>query len=578
MITNEDLEMLNTNIEIADNIPKSKNSAKSKKIKSLPSSKNWYENHKNLHRIYETDNSNELMPFPNTWKELEKWFFACIDENISTTELGALIKRIDIDDLVCKNNAKEFLAKNKMLPKRDFDKIWKKVKIPNESEESDFVNVYHEIETELRAKFDIVSYKKEILVKIDNAYTNNLDVLLEYLNVLAKKHSVSYRSIKGDVLESLKDSSIVDMDFFCYDSWLLNFKNGYYNFLNNEFIKAKDCIKEFVFSINRKYHISNEADCPIFKKALNDCLEGNEIIKRDDIFEFMCYSLMFGNFLKAFFLNIGDTNTGKTQIMEILKSFVPTNNRIQISLQRLTKDQFGSMGLNNIILCYYDDLSDKTIYDVSTIKSITGGASEISIEVKHGGKIDAKNTAKIWQNGNYLPKIHNSADSAFIDRAVIIEFNNQIDRYAKTHKEQFYLTITENKSEMDGIISELIKAGKTLHERGNFRESVKNYSKDYYIYKSSEIFAFLQDYTKNNPNSSIEFNMAKTLINEYRIKRKKSIYSSQEIKKEFEHEGFFKTDTHKDNKKVWVLKGLKWKATEQIQTVIDKYNEKNDSP
>ena len=177
-----------------------------------------------------------------------------------------------------------------------------------------------------------------------------------------------------------------------------------------------------------------------------------------------------------------------------------------------------------------------------------------------------------------MPKIHNSTDSAYVDRAVIIEFKNQIDRYAKTHKDQFYLTITKNEAEMNGIISELIKAGNRLYERGNFRESVKNYSKDFYVYESSEIFAFLQDYTKKNPNSSILFSTAKDIINEYRIKRKKAVYSSYEIKKEFEHEGFYKTDTHKDDKKVYVLKGLKWKSTEQIQTIIDNYNEKNDNP
>ena len=540
-----------------------------KKTTGISDSKNWYENYKNLHRIYESDNSGELMAFPNTWKELEKWLVR-IDEDISTIELVALIKRIRTDDFVCINSVKEFLVKHKFLGKRDFDKIWKRINKP----EDDSINVYHQIEIELREKIDIVSYKREILIKIDNAYTNDLNVLLEYLNVLAKNYSVSYRGIKGDVLENLKDSSIVDMSFFCYDSWLLNFKNGYYNLITDEFIKTKDCKKEFVFSINRDY-TPNEVDCPIFKKALNGYLKDNKIINKDDIFEFMAYSLMFGNFLKAFFLNVGDTNTGKTQTMEILKAFVPTNNRLQISLQRLTKDQFGSMGLNNIILCYYDDLSDKQIYDVSMIKSITGGASEISIEVKHGAKIDAKNTAKIWQNGNYLPKIHNSADSAYIDRAVIIEYKNPIDRYTKNHKEQFYLTITKNESEMNGIISELIKAGKRLYERGNFRESVKNYSKNYYVYESNEIIAFLQDYTEKKTKSSIPFNIAKDLINEYRTNRKKPLFSSQQIKKELEHEGYFKFQTHKDNDRQYILKGLAWKNTEDVQSLLEDLKEEN---
>ncbi|GAJ20702.1 unnamed protein product, partial [marine sediment metagenome] len=71
-------------------------------------------------------------------------------------------------------------------------------------------------------------------------------------------------------------------------------------------------------------------------------------------------------------------------------------------------------------------------------------------------------------------------------------------------------------------ISELIKAGKRLHERGNFRKSVKKYSKDHYVYMSNEVFAFLQDYTKKSSGSAISFTIAKNLINEYRTDRKKS--------------------------------------------------------
>lgn len=532
---------------------------------------NWYENFKYLQRIYEIDNSGDLSPFPKTWSELSKWF-NYIDTDIPTIELSVLINRIEDDDFVCKNNVKELLSKKKILSKVDFNKLWKKIKNPEiESEETDTLNIYHEIENELRNKFEIVSFKREILIKLGNAYTNNLSKLLEYLNFLAKKYKVGYRTIKSDIIESLKDSNIVDMNFFCYDSWLLNFQNGYYNFIKDEFVKTKDCTKEFIFAINQDFNY-NDSDCIIFKNSLDDCLKGNKIINRNDIFEFMAYSLMFGNFLKAFFLNIGDTNTGKTQVMEILKSFVPANNRIQVSLQRLTSDQFGSMGLNNIILCYYDDLSDKLIYDVSMIKSITGGASEISIEEKHGEKKDTKNTAKIWQNGNYIPKIYNSKDSAYIDRVIIIEFNNVIDRYSKKHIEQFYLTITKNKTEMNGIINELIKAGQRLYKRGNFRKSIKDYSKEKYIYKSNEIYAFLHDFTKEDVNSYISFNIAKDLINRYRIERKKSILSSHAIRKEFIREGIFKSETTLNKDKIYVLNGLRWKSTTKVQNIIDDYN------
>lgn len=88
------------------------------------SKSNWYENYKYLQNIYEF--SDGLKVFPKSWPELEPWFNK-IDVDIPKSDLEALIKRIPIDDFVCKNNVKDLLATNIKLPKRDFSKIWKKI-------------------------------------------------------------------------------------------------------------------------------------------------------------------------------------------------------------------------------------------------------------------------------------------------------------------------------------------------------------------------------------------------------------------------------------------------------------------
>lgn len=88
------------------------------------SSKNWYENYKYLHQIYE--GPDKLPIYPKTWSELEPWFDK-IDGDIPTSDLMVLIKRIEIKDVMCKNNVREFLAKKRILGKREFDKIWKEI-------------------------------------------------------------------------------------------------------------------------------------------------------------------------------------------------------------------------------------------------------------------------------------------------------------------------------------------------------------------------------------------------------------------------------------------------------------------
>ena len=90
------------------------------------SNKNWYESFKYLQQIYE--GSDGLKPFPKTWSEIKPWFDK-IDGDIPTPDLMGLIKRIQINDVMSKNNVRNLLADNNILGKRDFDEIWKKHKV-----------------------------------------------------------------------------------------------------------------------------------------------------------------------------------------------------------------------------------------------------------------------------------------------------------------------------------------------------------------------------------------------------------------------------------------------------------------
>lgn len=83
--------------------------------------KNWYENYKDLQLLYEETEG--LTAFPTKWNELYEWFNK-IDNNIHTTALVGLIQRIQINDLMCKNNARNLLAEKGILPKRAFDELW----------------------------------------------------------------------------------------------------------------------------------------------------------------------------------------------------------------------------------------------------------------------------------------------------------------------------------------------------------------------------------------------------------------------------------------------------------------------
>lgn len=91
------------------------------------SSKNWVENFKYLNLLW--NNFNGLNQMPRNREEFEAYLYK-IDNDIPIEELIAFLKRVHQflgNDIVFKNKIKEHWAKEKIITKREFNKIWNKI-------------------------------------------------------------------------------------------------------------------------------------------------------------------------------------------------------------------------------------------------------------------------------------------------------------------------------------------------------------------------------------------------------------------------------------------------------------------
>ena len=489
-ITNKDLDFLNANLEIKEKKPKTKK--KTTTSKPSAGSKNWYENHKNLHRIYQTDNSGELKAFPKTWQELEKWFFACKDENISTTELGALIKRIDNDDFVCKNNAREFLAKKKILPKRDFDRIWKMVK--NEAQEDDDEEISNydlrdtiiDLNSENNTNIITIRENDELCRRSNGVYKRKEISFVEtQISNLLERLEIEYMPYKSDtIIKLIKTQTYRSIKEFDTNPELLNLKNGVLNLKTEEF-REHEPTDMFFIQIPVEYNPN--AKCPKIDKFLT------EVLKEEDIPFFLEYSGLCltpeMKYQKALML-YGNGNNGKTTLLNLLVNLIGDNNKSSVPLSLLNQ-AFEGAKLEKRLMNLVSDL-DSSKMTIRFFKLYVGNEWNITINRKYKEPYDTKPTAKLIYSCNALfPTVPKDTDKGFFRKWIIIECPNEFDDIENLNILDSLIT----KKELSGFLNKTIEGLYRLNKRDNFEKKYRNwlYVRKIWTEKTNPFNGFIEE-------------------------------------------------------------------------------------
>lgn len=527
-----------------------------------------------MHNIYEFSN-NGLVPFPKTWTELEQWFNK-INKDIPSVDLMALIKRIKKDDIICKNRVKDFLAKENLLPKKDFDTIWKQYEISLKNkdkpkkENDTLKRQEEEIEEEILNEFDIkvLDDTKQILIRENVGYFYELqkfDITLK--NKIEKIDKGSYRSIKNDIIAMIQDNQktrILRKDF-CTDDHIIPFKNGICDFRKNCFI-PKEKIENMIFFYEIPYEYKNDKvyDCQKFKKLLTQWIYKKIKFKENtlyipkillirDIFEAMGLSMTMNTGFKKHFIPFGETDSGKTQFGNIKNNLFDTRNVAGTTLQRIGKNEFGLDNLQFMIHLTVDDLPYGIIYETGTVKDLLGGGNLIQGELKGGKKFLFTSYIKAWFNANKPPKLKDPNDDAFFNRFIFLPFLNRYEQGKKDYILNIWKQIVNDPEEMQGIIHECLKGYNRLLKRGRFRKRLSKNTRHIWLYYSDPLYKFLFDYTEKDKSYHGTIT-AEEFKEKFAVEMLVS-YSPQELYKRLSKYGIVK---YKGDK-VQMIRGIKWK-------------------
>ena len=416
-----------------------------------------------------------------------------------------------------------------------------------------------------------MSDTKQMMVRQGNIYIDKTDAVEKELSdqIIESYHGKSYDHKVKAARNYINHQTRFDRDEFCYDRWIINFANGYYDIKKNKFIKAEDNKdKIFCYEIPHEYH-SEKADCPYFKQLLVEWLEEDNIVKPDDIFEMIGYSMTMTTHLKMAFMIYGKSNTGKTAFQNILSYLIGIRNISGTPLHRFGSNEFGTDNLQFKILNMVGDMGETIVEELSVFKNLTGGDVWVHAEYKGGKKFEFRNMVKIWNNVNYIPKVINKHDEAFFNRWTLINFKHIFDMYDSKTIKEIWIKVNDDPAEIQGIIHECIKGCKRLLKRNEyFRQELLDNTKHTWEYESDQLYAFKYDNCIQTSDATVGCSEFRNEFNKFLYRKKRAKVSAYKLNDMLETIGVFRTRGSTDDDRSWYYEGIGWKPQKILEQQI----------
>lgn len=202
-----------------------------------------------------------------------------------------------------------------------------------------------------------------------------------------------------------------------------------------------------------------DAACPLTDQFFDQILtEDQKLI----VEEWLGYYFYRNYQFKKALIFVGEGDTGKTTLLEVIDHLLGKSNISSISLQKMSGDKFAAAHLFEKHGNLVDELSAKDISDTGAFKVATGGGS-ISGEYKFGNQFSFQNFSKLTFACNKIPDVQDFDDSAYFERWMVIRFEKTLEKKIPN----FIKTITTD-AERSGLFNLAMNGLDRLLEQGRF--------------------------------------------------------------------------------------------------------------
>lgn len=317
----------------------------------------------------------------------------------------------------------------------------------------------YELAMYLVKNYDMITIGKkyrETYVYKDGIYTNaeNLVIYPEIQRILG---DLTSKNAKTETFHKIQDATSQSDDVFqLAETRYIPLTNGVYDLITDTLL-PHDSKYRFKYKLPVIY--DSKATCPKTEAFFDQVLTKEQ---RATIEEWLGYYFYRNYQFKKALIMVGEGDTGKTTLLEVITHLLGKENLSSVSLHKMTADKFAAAHLyekhGNIV----DELSAKDITDTGNFKMATGGGS-ISGEYKFGNQFSFVNFSKFTFACNKIPDVQDFDDEAYFNRWMVIRFEKTL-----TKKIPNFISTLTTEEERSGLFNLAIKGLKRLLENGQF--------------------------------------------------------------------------------------------------------------
>lgn len=311
----------------------------------------------------------------------------------------------------------------------------------------------------LTRKFNIITVgekEREMYVYQNGVYfrSENEIIYPEIQRILQERTN---KSSKLETFHKIADMTSYSRSIFSSTPLnLIPLKNGVYD-LDKDILLPHS--PEYKFTYQFPINYIKDADCIKTKNFFNDILTEQQILIIQEWIGYYFYRLY--QFKKAIIF-VGDGDTGKTTLLEVIIYLLGRDNISSVSLQKMTSDKFAAAHLYGKHGNLVDELSAKDITDTGNFKIATGGGS-ISGEYKFGNQFSFQNFSKFTFACNKIPDVTDFDDEAYFNRWMVIRFEKTIE-----NKIPNFIVKLTTEEERSGLFNYAIEGLRRLLSKGKF--------------------------------------------------------------------------------------------------------------
>lgn len=227
---------------------------------------------------------------------------------------------------------------------------------------------------------------------------------------------VATKNTKGEILSSIRDMTHQREDVLT-PAHFINLKNKVYDIKNKILL---DHSPDYKFFHKIPVDFDADATCPAIQKFFQETLQAKDIPVMEEWFGFCLYR---NYFIKKAMIFVGEKDTGKSTLLNLLTHFIGKENTSGISLQRLSSDRFAAGEFHRKNANIFDELSADDITHNGAFKMATGNGF-ITGEHKFSDHFKFVNYAKLIFACNEIPSVKETNDEAYFIRWLMVKFIN----------------------------------------------------------------------------------------------------------------------------------------------------------